>query len=463
MTTTSSRAAPSQATLAAIRFGYGLSPDQPAPRGPAALLDQLKGPDTAAQQFPVPDTALFLTHLNAMKTAQRARRQKEPGAEEAVKTATGDLSRTWLAGMRGQMARAAFSDQGFRERLAFFWCDHFTVVSKTGPTLLGPDAFAEDAIRPHLATTFPQMLRAAVTHPAMLLYLDQNRSVGPQSKFGLKRHVGLNENLGRELMELHTLGVGAPYTQTDVRQLAKLLTGLGFNSQQGFVFHPNWAQPGAETVLGKRYGGETPAKLSDIYDALDDIALNPATAHHLAHKLAVHFVSDSPDPAFVAHIAQRYSATKGDLPATYAALLEHPAAWAPRREKTRQPWDFLAASLRAMAPPADLVARLDDKKTRQFIRNPLTAMGQRYQSPNGPNGWAEDARAWITPQALSDRINWSMRMSSFLERYLPDPRVFLHTALGDAASPALITAAARASNKREGNGLILASADFNRR
>ncbi|KEO60637.1 DUF1800 domain-containing protein [Thioclava indica] len=451
-------------TIAAIRYGYGLSPDQPAPVNAQALLDQLDAPDTAATLWPLSGTDFMRQQMRDMQGARKAKRAGDETGQKRIKAVRKRLNNQVLIGLRAQLARASLSPQGFRERLQFFWCDHFTVTSKSGVTATAPDAFAQEAIRPHLATTFAQMLRAAVTHPAMLLYLDQTRSIGPQSAYAKKReNVGLNENLGREVLELHTLGVDAPYTQEDVRQFAKLLTGLGFNAGKGFVFHPNWAQPGAELVLGQRYGGETPANISDIYAALDDIALHPATAHHLAHKLAVHFVADQPDPDLVDHIASAYLAHQSDLRATYAAMLEHPAAWAPLGGKARQPWDFMAASLRAIAPPAGLIADLDQKKTRSWIIAPLRAMGQPYQKPLGPNGWAEEASAWITPQGLATRISWAMRIAALYDRHLPDPRDFVQSALGAAASPTLIQAAARAESKSEGIGLILASADFNRR
>jgi len=451
-------------TIAAIRYGYGLSPDQSAPTDTQALLAQLDAPDTAALRWPLSGTEFMRQQMSDMRAARKAVRDGDESAQKRIKATRKRVNDQMLVGLRAQLARASLSPQGLRERLQYFWCNHFTVIGKTGVTATAPDAFAKEAIRPHLTGTFAQMLRAAVTQPARLLYLDQSRSGGPQSAYAKKRkNAGLNENLGREVLELHTLGVAAPYTQEDVRQFAKLLTGLGFNAEQGFVFHTDWAQPGAELVLGQHYGGETPAKLSDIYAALDDIALNPATAHHLAHKLAVHFVADQPDPDLVTHIASAYLAHDSDLRATYAAMLEHPAAWGPLGGKVRQPWDFMAASLRAIAPPANMIADLDEKKTRSWIVAPLRAMGQPYHKALGPNGWAEDASAWITPQALATRISWAMRIAALYERYLPDPRDFVHSALGDAASPTLIQAAARAESKREGIGLILASADFNRR
>lgn len=458
--------------LAAIRFGYGLSPSAPPPTDRAALLDQLNAPDIARMRFPVPDTTAAVALGRALSDARKMEKKMgESTRGDAVRHARRALREAEAAAFVNQLQRAVQSPEGFRERLQFFWADHFTVTAKSNVAALLPSAFADEAIRPHLNGRFPEMLRAAVTHPAMLLYLDQFRSIGPDSRFAkradakAKRNFGLNENLARELMELHTLGVGAPYTQTDVRQMAKLLTGLGFNAEGGFVFHPNWAEPGAETVLGRRYGGEEPARLSDIFAALDDIALNPATARHVATKLAVHFVSDSPDPGLVDAMTAAYSASGGDLPKVYAAMLDHPAAWAPigPLSKARQPWDFVAAGLRVLGTPPETLAALKPAEVRRDLYAPLSRMGQRWQRASGPNGWHEDAGAWITPQGLAARIDWAMGAARRMGAGAPDPRAFVGTALGTTASATLTRAAARAESRTEGVGLILASADFNRR
>lgn len=454
----------SRQTIAAIRFGYGLSPSIPAPDDPRQMLEGLGAPDVMAAQYPVRSFAQVIPIARQFQAAQQAQRRNEAGAREEVRRLRRQMIRDNLDQMVALVQRGVQSPHGFRERLQTFWSYHFTVVAKSVQLLLGPTAYAEDAIRPHLNGHFSDMLRAAVTHPVMLLYLDQTRSVGPQSRFA-RNHpgTGLNENLGREVLELHTLGVGAPYTQTDVRQFSKLLTGLGFNLRQGFAFHPNWAQPGAELVLGRRYGGERPARLDDIYAALDEIAVHPATAHHIAHQLCVHFVSDSPDAGLVAHVTDAFRRSNGHLPQVYAALLEHPAAWAPTGAKVRQPWDYVVAGLRALGTAPQQLSDLREGAIQQAVAAPLKLMGQPFQRASGPNGWHEDAAAWITPQGLAARIQWAMAVGRLHGPGLPDPRAFVHTALADVASPTLITAAHRAESRREGVGLILASADFNRR
>lgn len=457
-------------TIAAIRFGYGLSPLMPPPADTASLLGGLQAPDDAATRFPVSSTPESLELFSALRAARRmAKAAPDDPTPPRLRAARLAVRGAVARDLVNQLQRAMHSPQGFRERLQAFWADHFTVAAKDGGLRTLPSAFAQEAIRPHLNGRFGDMLKAAVTHPAMLLYLDQNSSVGPDSpaarRIATRKNskVGLNENLAREVLELHTLGVGAPYTQHDVRQFAKLLTGLGFNREAGFVFRPNWAEPGAETVLGRSYGGERPARLSDITEALDDIAARPETAQHIARKLATHFVADTPDPDLVAAMTRAYRDSGGDLPTVYAAMLAHPAAWAPLGAKARQPWDFIAASLRALAVPAPVLGRLDPGRVQHFLADPLKLMGQPWQQPSGPDGWHEDAAAWITPQGLAARIDWAMKVGWLAGAGAPDPRAFVHTALAEAASPTLVKAARRAETRAEGVGLILASADFNRR
>lgn len=450
---------PALATLTAIRFGTGL-PGQ-GPGGPEALIDELTAPDDLPGRFPVLDEAAAEALGARVGPLRKAARRREPGAEEPYQQAKRDLRQAELRGAQMTLARALAAPIGFRERLQWFWADHFTVRARFVEHRAMPQAFVEGAIRPHVAGRFADMLKAATLHPMMMVYLDQTRSVGPQSKTGRKGG-GLNENLGRELLELHTLGVGAGYGQADVRQMSLLLTGPTWNFQRGWRFEQSRVEPGAETVLGRRYGGARPASLAEIDAALEDLALNPATAAHLSRKLAVHFCADQPDPDMVAAMTRAYRDNDGALLPVYAAMLAHPAAWAVPAQKIRQPWDFLVAATRALGVPAETVAALKPGDVQRRVFAPLRRMGQPWGEPDGPNGWPEEAQAWLTPQGLAGRIDWAMN-DSRLWRKPPDPRLFWQEALGDAADETLVTAVGRSETDREGLALILASPAFNRR
>jgi uncharacterized protein (DUF1800 family) len=293
----------------------------------------------------------------------------------------------------------------------------------------------------------------------MILYLDQQRSAGPNSaQAGHGR--GLNENLAREVLELHTLGVGGPYTQTDVRELAELMTGLNFNPDRGFVYRPGMAEPGAETVLGVTFSDA--AAVDTVHAALDMLARHPATVAHLARKLAVHFVADDPDPGLVAALEQTFLATGGELAAVTAVLLDHPAAWVPERAKVLPPLDFLGASLRALSIPADALVALPTPDHNRLLARPLQAMGQPWQTPGGPDGWPEAPSDWITPPFMAARIDWAMRAPSALLSTLPDPRDFAARALGRVPEQVAFAASA-AEDRAAGITLTLSSPAFQRR
>jgi uncharacterized protein (DUF1800 family) len=453
-------------TLAAVRFGTGLSPLVPPPASVAAMRDLLTGPDLAGQRWPVPDyDATFPDRLTFRDTSRAMREARdtpdEAAAQEAYQTQRRAIFTEKLRLLATVTARHVGTEDGLRERLVLFWADHFTVRARNaaGEHLVTP--FVETAIRPHVTGTFADMLRAVVLHPEMLIYLDQANSVGPNSPAAERRDRGLNENLARELLELHTLGVDGPYSQADVRELAALLTGLVWTVDRGVHYRRDHAEPGGETVLGTPYPDL--ADISVIESVLHDLATHPATAAHLARKLAVHFTADTPDPDLVAALTARFRDTGGDLLAMTEALLAHPAAWAPNLAKAKPPFAFLTSALRALGVDPDTIATLEERETRRLLINPLALMGQPWEDPVGPDGWPEAPEAWISPQGLAARIGWAMRMPRQLLDPLPDPRDFVVTALGPLASEVTTFAAGAAESRPEGVGVILASADFNRR
>lgn len=428
----------------AIRFGFGL----PAPQD---IARSLTGPDSAVETWPGPQQDEILAAITDYRAARRSK------AEDRIKSARSAATALALAAVQATFARAVGSADPYRERLVAFWANHFTVAPRNRIEAVLPGLLVDQAIRPHVGGRFAEMLVAVTTHPAMLVYLNQDASFGPDSPKGKRQKKGLNENLARELLELHTLGVGADYAQSDVRALAELLTGLAVG-QEGFVFDPRRAEPGAETVLGVTYGGKG---LAPIRQALEDLAARPETAAHLARKLAVHFAADDPDADLVAALETVFHKTGGDLQAISAALVAHPKAGV--GTKARQPFDLMVAALRALGVTPDSVMALEPRNFKRLILDPLAKMGQPFRQAPGPNGWPEREEDWITPQGLAARIDWAMQAPERLVRPLPDPRAFLTTALGDRADEALIWAVSAAESARDGVGLVLASPAFNRR
>lgn len=445
-------------TLAAVRFGYGLPLPKAAPQDAEAMLQALMQPDLAVATWPI------ISMQDWVKLAEDAVeiRKLPPSAEnDALRQAnTRHFADLDLSSAQVSFARALDNPDGFRERLVAFWVDHFSVALAGGPRRLLSFLMVDEAIRPHLTADFASLLTAVTLHPAMLNYLDQLDSIGPNSAFGRRKGKGLNENLAREVMELHSLGAAADYSQADVTEMAKLLTGITFSRQDGVGFSQNRAEPGDETVLGQVYGGEG---LGPIRQALSDLAHRPETAQHIARKLAIHFVSDDPDTDLVTSIAAAFSQSGGDLMSTYRALLDHPAAWVPETQKVRQPFDFLVAAARGLGLTGRDLVEMQPPVFRKLFLLRMKQLGQTFRFPDGPNGIPEAASAWITPQGLAERISWAMEAPSRLLPMTPDPVAFAKACLDDRASPDLLWSAERAEDRDQGVGLVLASAEFNRR
>lgn len=449
--------------LADIRFGTGLSPVVAPPASVDDMLAALAGPDHAAAAIPIPVFAKAEPTFELLRS-QRAVRTESEEAERRFVATRDRMNDLHHSNFRATLTRGVQTRDGFRERLTAFWVNHFALGAKLGLMSHLVTPFVEEAIRPHVNGRFADMLKAVTTHPMMVIYLDQGDSVGPQSDYGRRTGKGLNENLARELLELHTLGVGDAYQQADVRELAELLTGLTWDREDGRAYLPNRAEPGAETVLGQTYSAD--ASLETVFTALDDLAAHPATARHLSTKIARHFVSDTPSPYLIEAMTAAYFDSDGDLMAVYKAMLDHPVSWqrygidAPTRDKARTHLDWVQAALRAL----DIsLTDVDPGVARMHVLQRLRLMGQPWEAPPGPNGWPEEAEAWVTPPAMAARITWSMQAPSVLMEALPDPREFVLTALGPDAPPEVIFAAGAAEDRVVGVGLVLSSAAFQRR
>ncbi|MEM7438996.1 MAG: DUF1800 domain-containing protein [Pseudomonadota bacterium] len=450
----------SSETIAAFRFGLGFSRVTENAYSANDLVQQTRDTDIGLSEFPgVP--LKNRTELLRRYAKLNQERKKTGTRSQAFKEMSKRSRLLQLEDSQRIFNRAVFNPNSFFERLSFFWLDHFTVSpkSRTGQVVWGD--YIDTAIRAHVGRSFADMLTAVVLHPNMLFYLDQRVSMGPNSKTGIRRKRGLNENLAREILELHTLGVRGTYSQKDVRQLAELLTGLTIN-RKGMVFDPNRSEPGPEQVLGRTYGDDGPAELVDIITFLHDVARHPDTARHIARKLAVHFVSDTPDPDLIAAMADTFTATEGDLPSVYGAMLDHPGAWVPLGGKAKQPLDFMISGLRALGVQRKDVAGISPRRAARSFITPLTVMGQPLRRAPGPNGWPEEAEAWITAQGLAARLQWSLIVSKRHGRAI-DPREFVDFALRDLAGESLRFAVSGAEKRAEGLALVLASPEFNRR
>lgn len=379
----------------------------------------------------------------------------------------------------GLRARAAIaSETPFIERLVHFWSNHFAVSQeKMGPNGLA-GLFEMEAIRPHVLGRFEDMLVAVEQHPAMLMYLDQIYSTGPNSKTGAAAARqggarGLNENLAREILELHTLGAGSGYNQGDVTEFARVLTGwnvagLGRGAptqlalkagvpQGDFLFIDDWHEPGARTVLGKSYAQPGVAQGRAV---LADLARHPATARHVATKLARHFGGDDPPPALVARLEKAYRTSGGDLRVVHGALIEAPEVWASAPLKFRTPWEWVIASYRAVKLPIDLSEH--PGKAGAGFSNLLIQLGQPVWKPGSPAGYDDVAASWAGPDALIRRVEAASQLSGKTSP-ATDTRALAREIFGARLSQTTADVIAAAGDPRQGTALLLVAPEMMRR
>ena len=484
---------PNAALIAVNRFGYGArggdSGDiQSAASDPRGFVKaELSRPEAALLAGPdLRDSATLLQEMYAFFAEQRAKKlagaeklakASDPGSSDAMmanaagrrgkmRAAPGDMrrppnviQRTYLTEADARFRRAATADVGFVERLVGFWSNHFTVSAAKGAFVrITAGAFEREAIRPFVLGRFEDMLQAAQRHPTMLFYLDNQLSFGPDSLVGRRRKQGLNENLARETMELHTIGVDGGYTQADVTALAKILTGWTIVGPKGFLgrpgtfrFFPKAHEPGTQTVLGKAYPD---AGVEQGRAVLNDLARDPACAKFIATKLAVHFVADVPPPSLVDRLATTFRDTGGDLRAVSLALVDSDEAWRSPMTKMRTPYDFLLASTRAFG-------RIPEKP--QPILGGLNLLGMPLWTAPQPNGFPESAAAWSSPEGMKLRLDIAARMGAQAGGLPINPSQLLNEVLGPAASPATREAVARAESRQQGFALLLMSPEMQRR
>lgn len=455
--------------MAANRFGLGAAPGELRALGTdarLALRAQLEGPAPLIRES-LPSSRKLLTESLSQRDARRADEETE---DRPAPARLAPIARTlreihlpaYTADMLARFRQSVASPHSFLERLVHFWSNHFAVSVDKLVVLGLAGAMEREAIRPHVLGNFGDMLLAAAKHPAMLLYLDNQLSVGPASEAARRagrrgRTQGLNENLGREILELHTLGVDGGYTQQDVRELAAIISGWSIGGVQGrlqggepgsFHFRAEFHEPGARALLGKRYkeGG-----LEQGERALRDLALRPATAHHLATRLARHFVADDPPAALVERVATTYLRAEGDLPTTYRALLDAEESWMTPLAKFKTPSDYVHSTWRALQLP------VAPKDLRIFEQ-----LGQRPLQPGSPAGWPDRSENWDGAAALMKRLEWAQQLGATQgpRRNAVD---LAQLSLGPVWSGESAQAVARAQDGAQALTLWLASPEFMRR
>jgi uncharacterized protein (DUF1800 family) len=508
-----------QQAIALNRFGLGARPDDPPPTDPKrwlnAQFDSYEVRPAAIAGLPDARAAtveytLALRQLAAEKRAGGGgATPMEPGdGQMTVRGAAplpatpGDAgpaagrksnapadnpSRVLASGLRdlyrqsvaARAASALTTPAPFLERLVWFWSNHFALSIDKVPVVALAGDYEATAIRPHVLGRFEDMLVAAEQHPAMLIYLDQAQSIGPDSPAaellaarpnGKVR--GLNENLGREIMELHTIGVRSGYSQADVTEFARALTGWsvtgigggpgarfgqgaarlgqGDDEPGSFTFRGRLHEPGVRTIMGRRYDqpGEDQARA-----VLADLAASPATATHIATKLARHFAGDVPPPAMVARLSHAFLSSRGDLPTVYRALINSPEAWAPQPAKFKTPWEWTVSALRGSGRTS--LAGLQ-------IAPMVTQLGQPVWKPGSPAGYDDIAASWAAPDALLRRVELAQRIAGQIGDKA-DPRALAARLMPGSVGSATELAIGNAESVPTALALLFVSPEFQRR
>ena len=469
--------------IAANRFGLGARPGELAAIGGSGrdwLRAQLDGPAPEVAADGLQSSASVLAQIYDLRRTIRAERMRAAGGgNDGIAGAAGSAAAIgalkklpqlirpiYLAEAGARFRESVSTDRPFVERLTHFWANHFAVsVDKSVlPALAG--SYEREAIRPYVLGTFSDLLLATERHPAMLLYLDNQMSMGPDSRAARNiarrnpdRKTGINENLARETMELHTVGVDGGYTQTDVTVFSEVLTGWSIAGPDGwragaqpgtFLFRAAMHQPGPKVVMGKRYPDTG-------YDqgvaVLRDLASRPATARFIATKLARHFIADDPPAPAVARMAAAFAESGGDLPTVYRALIDSPEAWEQPVAKFKSPSDYIVSAFRGLELPV---------RTGKPPVGLFQLLGQRLWGPGSPAGWPDCRADWDGPSELLKRIEWAdavgQRVGPRRNAMELAPQI-----LGSELSAATRAAIAHAESGAQAIVLLLASPEFMRR
>ena len=459
-----------QAYHASNRFGLGPRPDElqrigADPRG--WLQAQLEGgPRTAPRLSEIAPSHQTLGEflqkfyqLRMLKKAQKRDGDSTPQDELAVlrRDLKKSLTATQLQQLGARMQAGIATREPFRERLVHFWSNHFTVSTAGGKRLIATSctAYEAEAVRAHLDGYFTDMLMAVEQHPVMLAYLDNLQSLGPNSLVGRRQKSrGLNENLAREILELHTLGVDGGYSQDDVTSLARIITGWTIANGRRilgepgrFVFVNAMHEPGTHRLLGKAYAEDG---VRQGEQALMGLAAHPSTSRFIATKLVRHFVADEPPAAAVERVAKVFRDTDGHLPSVHASLLNLDESWEPQWRKLKAPNELVVSALRGLDLP-DLAPRP--------LLGPLKLLNQYPFTAPAPAGWPDSAEYWGSPNALLQRIDWS----TLLGERIGSVRKPL-TLLAHMSSPGnrqgLRLSVGRAASASQGIALLLGGPDF---
>lgn len=488
-----------EAVIAVNRFGLGARPgelEEAASNPRAWLLNQMKAPQFDTQTINTESAFRQYSSLRAnrakrnklqndMQNSMKSRLKSNMQAGDQKQSANAMSTPSMFSNKKSKAAggmtnysklmrqtkkqlltenmwQSVNTADSFSMRLLDFFSNHFSVSMSTVQLNVLAPLLEREAIAPHLFGRFEDMLVAVIKHPAMLIYLDNTRSMGPNSKVGLKRKKrGLNENLAREILELHTLGIDGGYRIGDIQTLAKAISGWSVSSpkeaqQKGFVYRKDFHEPGQRRMFGKKYNERRATQQGERI--LRDLARHPSTALFVSRKLAQYFISDNPSDALVNSMEKKWKTTNGDLRAVIITLVEHDDSWQTERQKFKTPREFMVSSLRAIDAKPDA-----PRYFFQGIINHLTEMGQAPFKSGSPAGYSTYAEAWAGSDALIKRIDWLNKLNSVTPKLNDTVLALSQQLFGDTVSESTLLTIQRAESARQARTLLLMSPEFQRR
>lgn len=445
--------------IAVNRFGLGAKRGEiaDASADPVAWLKAQIDPNQTRPQLDDPDLVTshgILSELDLIRKSVRAMSEDERRATR--KSARARVNRILRTEIEARTKFGITTTAPFHERLTRFWANHFTVSARDRDIVPIAGAFEREAIRPYILGSFTELAFAAIGHQAMLTYLDNTRSIGPNSARGRRGNAGLNENLAREVLELHTVSPASGYTQDDIVEFAKALTGWTIGMERhGPDFHGRTIfidrlhEPGTRTVLGKSYPQRGADQASVI---LEDLCAHPVTARHVCQKLAAHFVSDTPPEALVERLTQAFVDTNGDLRAVYSVLIDSPEAWDVEPMKVKTPDELLTSTARLIGLNRTFVGK---------VRDVFASFAQQTYQASSPEGWPDDSASWLGPDSVLKRVEWANRLAERAPGL--DARQFLRASLGERLTDRTLQFVSGAESGEQAMVLALMSPDFQRR
>ncbi len=482
----------STATLAAIRYGYGLRPGDDFPGDAAGVLAQVAAGVAEKPTFPRDGVAGRLeraTRLLSVKAAEAKAAEGGKPNESIRQEMDKEAREIFRQDAMARLGRAVHSRLGFYERLVSFWANHFAVsVADFLPMGMIAGLHEVQAIRPKLGDKFSALLQAAVLHPALLISVQgDGTTVAAEGSAPALR----NERLARQLLDAYTLGPDAGQAPDDLQAAARVLGGVTVDFRAlTILFEPRFSAPGPHVVMGKTYRGEEGGKQDHVL-LLEDLAVHPKTAAHICRKLVRHFIADEAPEELVSAMTDAWEKSEGDLMQVYQAMLEHPRAWAEPGRKIKAPFEFVASTFRAIelserslaglqrdmeidadgpvGKAIELAAgvRAEDRRARADRAEALTLgalqrMGQPMWHPPRLEGHGDDAGAWMTPDQMRERISWARMVAGIFAQRI-EPNALVVAALGDAVRPETKRLVEHAPSRLQGIGMVLASPEFNRR